>query len=74
MAETATTGVAKQVTWTESLLDGPTKPEDLIQLESGTVFLSGMSENPGSEDGGAGSLHAVDTDSGELTNVWTWLV
>ena len=70
-SETATTGVAKQVTWTETLLDGPTKPEDLILLESGTVFLSGMSENPGSDDGGAGSLHAVDPDSGELTNVWT---
>lgn len=67
----ATETTVEQVTWTETLLDGPTKPEDLVLLESGTVFLSGMSENPGDDDGGAGSLHAVDTDSGELTNVWT---
>lgn len=59
------------VAWTETLLDGPIKPEDLVQLASGTVFLSGMSENPGQEGGGAGSLHAVNTDTGELTNVWT---
>lgn len=71
-AQTATTGASQSTTtWTETLLDGPTKPEDLILLESGTVFLSGMSENPGSEDGGAGSLHAVDPETGELTNVWT---
>lgn len=70
-AATATTGVAKQTAWTETLIDGPTKPEDLIQLASGTVLLSGMSENPGADDGGAGSLHAVNPDSGELTNVWT---
>ena len=69
---TVTTGASQSTTtWTETLLDGPTKPEDLILLESGTVFLSGMSENPGSEDGGAGSLHAVDPETGELTNVWT---
>lgn len=70
--QTVTTGASQStVTWTETLLDGPTKPEDLILLESGTVFLSGMSENPGSEDGGAGSLHAVDPETGALTNVWT---
>ncbi|ANE03870.1 hypothetical protein [Corynebacterium crudilactis] len=70
-ATEATETSVEQVSWTETLLDGPTKPEDLVLLESGVVFLSGMSENPGDDDGGAGSLHAVNTDSGGLTNVWT---
>ncbi|MGP6174078.1 YncE family protein [Corynebacterium sp. A21] len=57
--------------WDEKLIEGPHKPEDLIQLSSGTVFLSGMAENPGDADGGAGSLHTMNPDTGQLTNIWS---
>lgn len=55
--------------WSELLVEGPEKPEDLIRLTSGKVMISGMSADPGSE-GAAGSLYAMDPDSDDLTKIW----
>lgn len=66
---TAETGPAVDTQWNERLIEGPDKPEDLIRLTSGTIMISGMSADPGSE-GAAGSLYAMDADSGDLTKVW----
>lgn len=57
--------------WSERLVDGPSKPEDLIALP-GTDFLvvSGMSADPGKEGGGAGHLYLMDKTSEELTEIW----
>lgn len=57
--------------WTEQLIDGPSKPEDLVKLSSGTILVSGMSANPGSSEGAAGGLYTLDPASNQLTNVWT---
>lgn len=65
------TGVSAPGEWSETLIDAPTKPEDLIELGSGTVFLSAMSDNPGDTDGGAGSLQVLDPESDTFRNVWT---
>lgn len=56
--------------WSEELINGPTKPEDLVELSSGAIVVSGMSANPGSEGGGTGSLYAMDPDTDELTAIW----
>lgn len=56
--------------WQAQLLDAPHKPEDLIELASGTVFVSGMSADPGSADGGSGSLYTMDPVTGELAIAW----
>lgn len=66
---TAEVGPIPETQWSEQLIDGPEKPEDLVQLASGTVMISGMSADPGSE-GAAGSLYAMDPDTAELTKVW----
>lgn len=66
----AVSATASDPRWTERLIDGPEKPEDLIALPSGTVFVSGMSADPGSAEGGSGSLYTMDPATGELTLAW----
>lgn len=55
--------------WKERLLDAPDKPEDLIQLSTGEVLVSGMAADPGSE-GSAGSLYSLDPGTGETAKAW----
>jgi hypothetical protein len=56
--------------WTETLVPGPNKPEDLIALESGAVVVSGMGSNPGGQGGASGSLYSLDPESGGLAAIW----
>lgn len=70
-ADQATTSTTTSTPrWEEQLIDGPTKPEDLIQVSSGEIIISAMSADPGSADGGAGSLYAMDPVTGEMTGIW----
>jgi hypothetical protein len=67
-AETAP-GTEAAVEWKETLIDGPTKPEDLIEAQSGDIFISGMSADP-TGGTGAGSVYLMDAGTGKLTTAW----
>ena len=56
--------------WEEHLIDGPEKPEDLIELSNGAVIVSGMAADPGSEDGGSGNLYTLDPATGDMSSIW----
>lgn len=67
---TGSTGNGQQA-WTERLVDGPSKPEDLIVLPgTGSLVVSGMSADPGKEGGAAGHLYLMDQNTEELTEIW----
>lgn len=65
----ATPVADSELSWSEQLIDAPDKPEDLIQLSTGEVLVSGMAADPGSEDS-AGSLYTMDPGTGDLTKAW----
>lgn len=67
-AEPAQSG--SEAGWNEQLIDGPANPEDLIQLSSGTVIVSGMSSDPGDDAGAAGSLYTMNPATDSLTELW----
>lgn len=54
----------------EGFLDGPTSPEDIVELPgSGTALVSGLSADPLSTDS-VGHLYTVDSDTREATEIW----
>lgn len=65
-----TTAALSAGDWTETLVPGPEKPEDLVALESGALVVSGMGGDPGSGDGPAGSLYSLDPESRALEGLW----
>ena len=59
-----------EAVWNAQLVPGPNKPEDLLQLRSGIVVVSGMSADPGGDSGGAGSLYSMDPETERLSPLW----
>lgn len=69
-AAPAPTSAAEDTGWQEQLVSGPPNPEDLILLETGTAVISGMSADPGGGAGAAGSLYAMDPQTGVFVDIW----